>query len=103
MTFLAANSHSRNLSIGLKNAGEIIPSIIDSMQWSVNEQCVQYSECDTFRPFIDAGMPVFHIEYPNSAPSVSVSQKDSICNNQDANGFSSVLKQMSLSDWVDEC
>ena len=64
------------------------------MQWSVNEQCVQYSECNTFRPFIDAGKPVFHIEYPKSAPSVSVSQKDSFCGNQDADGFSSVLTML---------
>ena|SRR5438045_6602718 len=103
MTFLAANAHSRNLAIGLKNAGDIIPSVIDSMQWSVNEQCIQYSECDTFRPFIDAGKPVFHIEYPNSAPSVPVSQKDSVCGNQDTEGFSSVLKKMDLGVWVDEC
>jgi hypothetical protein len=67
-----------------KNAGEIIkmstndPSnptqkIIDSVDFSVNEQCAipDNDECDTFHAFIDAGKPVFHIEYPDSAPNIS--------------------------------
>jgi len=103
LTFLAIGAHSLNLSLGLKNAGEIVNQTIDMMQWEVNEQCVQYDECDLFQPFIAAGKPVFHIEYPSSAPDVSVATKDSVCNNTSAEGFSTVLKDMDLDNWVYEC
>jgi endo-alpha-1,4-polygalactosaminidase (GH114 family) len=103
LTFLAIGAHSLNMSLGLKNAGEIVNQTIDMMQWEVNEQCVQYDECDLFQPFIAAGKPVFHIEYPSSAPDVSVATKNSICDDSSAQGFSTVLKDMDLDNWVEEC
>ncbi|KAJ5515446.1 hypothetical protein N7527_007006 [Penicillium freii] len=63
LTFLAAESHSRGMSIGLKNGGDIIGSVIDKMQWSINEQCAQYNECETYAAFTKVNKPVFHIEY----------------------------------------
>ncbi|KAJ5603680.1 hypothetical protein N7537_006636 [Penicillium hordei] len=63
LTFLASESHSRGMSIGLKNGGDIIGSVIDKMQWSVNEQCAQYDECKTYAAFTEVNKPVFHIEY----------------------------------------
>ncbi|KAK4860742.1 hypothetical protein LT330_004473 [Penicillium expansum] len=63
LTFLASESHSRGMSIGLKNGGDIIGSVIDKMQWSVNEQCAEYNECDVYAAFTAVNKPVFHIEY----------------------------------------
>jgi hypothetical protein len=63
LTFLASESHSRGMAIGLKNGGDIIGSVIDKMQWSVNEQCAQYNECDVYAAFTEVNKPVFHIEY----------------------------------------
>ncbi|CDM35327.1 CAZyme family GH114 [Penicillium roqueforti] len=63
LTFLASEAHSRGMSIGLKNGGDIIGSVIDKMQWSVNEQCAEYNECDVYAAFTDVNKPVFHIEY----------------------------------------
>jgi len=60
---LTTHAHSQGLAIGLKNAGSIVGDTLGFLDWVVNEQCVQYDECDTFHPFIDAGKPVFHIEY----------------------------------------
>lgn len=101
--FLADAAHARNLSVGLKNAGEIIPQVLEKMQWAVNEQCTQYGECDTWRPFVEAGKPVFHIEYPDGAPNVAAQKVGSICGNADARGFETVLKEMDLDDWVEAC
>jgi hypothetical protein len=103
LTFLAEGAHGLNLSLGLKNAAEIVNQTIDMMQWEVNEQCVQYQECDVFQPFIAAGKPVFHIEYPSSAPDVSASTKKGICDDPTAQGFSTILKDMDLDDWLDAC
>lgn len=63
LTFLASESHSRGMAIGLKNGGDIIGSVIDKMQWSVNEQCAEYNECDVYAAFTEVNKPVFHIEY----------------------------------------
>ena len=99
--FLADTSHSNGLAIGLKNAGGIVGGVLPSMQWEVNEQCVQYEECDLFTPFVAAGKPVFHIEYPTEAPDVSAQVKATSCSAP--SGFSSVLKSMNLDAWIEIC
>jgi len=103
LTFLAIGAHGYNMSIGLKNAGAIVNATVDFLQWEVNEQCEQYQECDLFQPFIAAGKPVFHIEYPKGAPSISSNTKDSTCGNPSAQGFSTIIKEMGLNDWVETC
>jgi endo-alpha-1,4-polygalactosaminidase (GH114 family) len=103
VTFLADAAHQRNLSIGLKNAVEIVPQMLGIMQWEVDEQCVQYQECAQFQPFIDAGKPVFHIEYPDSAPEVTSTEKSEFCGDAHASGFSTILKDLDLDDWVEAC
>ncbi|CRK15894.1 hypothetical protein BN1723_017445, partial [Verticillium longisporum] len=67
------------MSTGLKNAGSIIPDVLEDVHFSVNEQCVQFSECETFAPFIKDNKPVFHIEYPKDAPSVSSAASKRVC------------------------
>ena len=103
VNFLADAAHARNLSVGLKNAGEIIPQVLGKMAWAVNEQCVQYEECSTWQPFIEAGKPVFNIEYPDGAPNVAAQKVKSICENADSQGFETVLKEMGLNDWIEVC
>jgi hypothetical protein len=108
ISFLAQAAHDRNLAIGLKNAGDIIPDVLDVVQFSVNEQCLQYQECDTFRPFIDQDKPVFHVEYPkgdstNNNLSVATSRFDSICDDSTSKGFSTIIKNMDLDIWIEEC
>jgi hypothetical protein len=100
MTFLANAAHSRGLSIGLKNAAGLVEKLLPSVEFHVNEQCVQYGECDKFQPFIDAGKPVFHIEYPDDAPNVAADVKAKDCG---VTGFSSVMKKITLDSWVDSC
>lgn len=105
MAFLAEEAHARGLAIGLKNAGGIVNATLPMMQWQVNEQCVQYQECDLFRPFIDADKPVFHIEYPKSAPKISGTDEKTFCDEGAAgtDGFSTLLKNMDLDDWFQTC
>jgi endo-alpha-1,4-polygalactosaminidase (GH114 family) len=108
VTFLANEAHSRNLSIALKNAGNIVPTVIAIVEYSVQEQCIQYGNCDQFIPFIKANKPVFHVEYPkgdktNNNNLVATDTRSSICNNTDASGFSTIIKNMNLDDWVESC
>ncbi|KAL4782044.1 glycoside hydrolase superfamily [Aspergillus varians] len=108
MQFLADEAHERGLSIGLKNAGGIIPRVISRMQWSVNEQCAEYDECDTYAAFVRRGKPVFHIEYPkgddtNNQVSVSGTKKQEACDFEGSGNFSTLIKNMDLDNWVQTC
>ena len=102
--FLANEAHKLNLGVGLKNAGEIVKTVLPFMQFAVNEQCGQYKNCDLFSPFIAANKPVYHIEYPDGAPkTISATEKNSACSAPGAQGFSTVIKEMDLSGWVQYC
>jgi hypothetical protein len=107
--FLSEEASSAcNMSTGLKNAAKIIPDVLDVVHFSVNEQCVEYKECETFAPFINDNKPVFHIEYPSGAPdNIQASATENICSQQgDAAGserFSTVIKKLNLDGWVEYC
>ncbi|OQO00892.1 hypothetical protein B0A48_13579 [Cryoendolithus antarcticus] len=108
MEFLSSEAMSRNMSIGLKNAGEVLSNLTSTVQFSVNEQCVQFSECGKFAPMVEAGKPVFHIEYPKSAIGQVASKvaSDFCSRSGDADGsasFSAVMKNMDLDGWVEFC
>lgn len=108
MQFLTDAAHQRNLSIGLKNAGEIVSTVVNMVDYSVNEECVKYNECSTFAPFIQQGKPVFHVEYPkgsetNNTLSVSSSAKEEACNALGESRFSTIIKNMNLDSWIETC
>lgn len=103
LNFLASNAHSYGLAIGLKNAGGLIQSVLPILQFAVNEQCEEFNECDVSQPFIAAGKPVLHIEYPDGAPNISPETKKASCDVRAASGFSTVLKTTELGAWVDPC
>lgn len=100
--------------MGLKNAGDIIPAVLPLVHFSVNEECVKYGECSTFTPFIDAGKPVFHIEYPDGAgegDATTQGLKEDVVQQfctrtgkgEGSEKFSTVLKKMELDGWVEYC
>jgi endo-alpha-1,4-polygalactosaminidase (GH114 family) len=108
MRFLADEASDRGLSIGLKNAGAVISSVIGKMQWSVNEQCAQYDECDVYAAFVRANKPVFHIEYPkgdevNNNVAVTGTERRDACNFDDSSEFSTLIKNMNLDNWYQDC
>lgn len=107
MKFLHKEAASHNMSIGLKNAGDIIDDVISFVDFSVNEQCVKYKECKTFSKFIKAGKPVFNIEYPDDAPKITKEEADNICSrkgdSEGAEDFTTVMKTMDLDGFVRYC
>lgn len=88
--FLAAAAHSRGLAVGLKNDLDQIPPLVASFDFAVNEQCFQYSECDTLTPFITANKPVFGIEYGGPARATAV------CSLANARNFDTLVKNLAL-------
>ncbi|EYC50616.1 endo alpha-1,4 polygalactosaminidase [Hylemonella gracilis str. Niagara R] len=60
---LAAEAHARGLAIGLKNNVAQLNSLVDDVDFAVNEQCHEYEECEAYEIFITKGKPVFNAEY----------------------------------------
>jgi hypothetical protein len=65
--FLANAAHERGLAIGLKNDLAQIPDLLRYFDWALNEECFSFNECQMLLPFIQAGKPVFVIEYETKA------------------------------------
>lgn len=93
--FLAAEAHKRGMACGLKNALKLIPDVLDDVQFAVNEQCVQYEECNKLMPFTKAGKPVFGIEYPH--PPITKAKVNSVCDSRyRPKDFSTLVKYLNL-------
>lgn len=101
--FLADEGHARNLAVGLKNGGAIVDRVLNRVEFEVNEQCLEFNECDDFRPFLDAGKPVFHIEYPSDPRSAEPDTVSSICDDDSTRGFSTLIKELKLGEWSRKC
>lgn len=109
VSFLADEAARYNMSVGLKNAGSIVPQVLGRVDFGVNEQCVAKKECATYAPFVAAGKPIFHIEYPSGAAGgrVDAAAAADICSrsgsSRGADGFSTAMKRMELDGWVEYC
>lgn len=67
---LAEGAHARGLAFGLKNALSDVPALISYADFAVNEECFDYDECGDLDPFLQAGKPVFQIEYADDERSL---------------------------------
>jgi len=75
--FLATAAHARGLAIGLKNDLDQIETLVGNFDFALNEQCHQYNECDMLSPFVQAGKPVFNVEYASRYDDPAV--MDALC------------------------
>jgi hypothetical protein len=93
--WITEQAHARNLAVGLKNDLDQIPALVAYYDWAINEQCFQYNECDLLLPFIQAGKPVFGIEYQGDPAS--------FCPQANAMNFDFIKKNMDLNEWRIAC
>lgn len=98
------------MSTGLKNALEIIPDVLPFTDFCVQEECANADNknCAQYHAFIDAGKPVFHIQYPAGAPdNIDPAVAAAICSRKGdaagSDGFSTVLKEKLLLGFVQYC
>lgn len=94
--WLSDIAHSLDLKIGLKNDLDQIKDLEKYFDFAVNEQCLQYEECDKLKPFQDSKKPIFEIEYKSN-----IWKKG--CSENKKNGFSPILKKLSLDAWFQTC
>ena len=60
---LAEAAHTRGLNIGLKNNEDQAEDLVEDYDWALTESCFVDEWCQELIPFIEAGKPVFSIEY----------------------------------------
>ncbi|KAJ9134402.1 hypothetical protein NKR19_g8670 [Coniochaeta hoffmannii] len=112
---MARVAHENNIGIGLKNALEILGRVQGSVEFAVNEQCVEQKECSSYSTFVQT-KPVFHIEYLPGAENshTPISNTTTQCtrynegtpqapNLVDITALSTVIKNMDLDGWVEFC
>lgn len=100
--WLAAEAHARGLSVGLKNAVELVNELVGSFDWALDEECFQYGECEGLEPFISANKAVFHVEYAASSAE-ALAKKSSVCGHPSTSGFSTLIKRLDLDAWRLAC
>lgn len=93
--FLAGEVHKAGMSAGLKNDLEQVKALLPSFDFAIDEQCYQYRECDSLRPFVASGKAVFHTEYSTSPAR--------FCPVATRLGLSSMKKRLDLDRWRIYC
>ena len=92
---LADIAHNAGLSVGLKNDVDQIPDLVSSFEFTVNEQCNEYDECDTLLPFVHAGKAAFNVEY-----NLNTSQ---FCPSDEKKDITGIKKTLDLTAWIQSC
>lgn len=93
--FLAAAAHRRGLAVGLKNDLDQLAELVPYFDWVTSEGCFRYRECHLLQPFLEAGKPVFVIEYELSP--------EEICPQANQMGFYALIKHWELDAYRVDC
>ncbi|HIP62302.1 MAG TPA: endo alpha-1,4 polygalactosaminidase [Sulfurovum sp.] len=96
--FIANEARKRGLSVGIKNDLDQIVELEPYYDFSVNEQCHEFNECEAMQPFIDANKPVFNAEYANRYRNNTNGTRDNICTKSIAMKFKTLVLSIDLDD-----
>ncbi|MCL4473264.1 MAG: endo alpha-1,4 polygalactosaminidase [Actinobacteria bacterium] len=95
--FIAGEAHARGLSAGLKNDLNQVDQLVEYFDFSVNEQCHEFDECDLLAPFAGAGKPVLNAEYEVEL-TTNAAARQSLCDVAAAENFSTLVLPIALDD-----
>ena len=101
--WLADAAHDRGLAVGLKNDVSQAGELVDWFDWQVNEQCVEYDECDELVPFVEADKPVFGLEYPVGEDQPLDERAAQVCPTGNAAGHDTLVKPLDLTAPLHRC
>ncbi|MBT3336669.1 MAG: endo alpha-1,4 polygalactosaminidase [Anaerolineae bacterium] len=99
--WLSEEAHARGLSIGLKNNEEQVDDLLPYFDWALTEDCFVGEWCNEMSTFINAGKPVFAVEYTDEV-SYEIFLKD-LCPQAAALGFYTILKNRNLDEYRAIC
>ncbi|HEX6969161.1 MAG TPA: endo alpha-1,4 polygalactosaminidase [Micromonosporaceae bacterium] len=92
---LATLARSLGLSPGLRDDLDQAVALEPDFDFAVNEECFVHGECARLSAFVEAGKPVFHVEYDLAT--------DHFCPAALGLGFSSIRKSRQLDAWRIPC
>jgi hypothetical protein len=92
---IAGIVHSFGMSVALKNDGDDVNSLLPFFDFAIVEQCIQFSECDTYSPFVSAGKSVLVAEYKGSLTN--------ICNQLTPLKMNGILTNIDLTGDIQSC
>ena len=93
--WLANTAHQHGMAVFLKNDLPQIDELLPYFDGAVNEQCHEFSECGRLSAFVDAGEPVFGVEY-SLEPS-------GFCPAANRRNFEFLKKRLRLDAWRVPC
>jgi len=99
--WLIAEAHNRGLSIGQKNAEELIPEMVNEFDWLLTEDAFVENFYQQLSPYINADKAVFFVEYTDR-----ISEEDFqnlVCPEATSQNFSAVLKDRDLTNVTFYC
>lgn len=79
--FIANEARSRGLSVALKNDVEQAMELEPYFDFTINEQCHVYEECEMLQPFTDANKPILNAEYKQKYVDNTENARDEMCQN----------------------
>jgi hypothetical protein len=86
--WVAARVHALGLAVALKNDPQQVSALRPRFDFAIVEQCFQYDECGSYKPFIAAGKAVFEAEYEL--------EPSAYCDAAKSLGFSAIRKSYDL-------
>ena len=96
--WLAEEAHKRGLGIGLKNDPDQASELVTDFDWITTENCFEEDWCELVTAFIQAGKPVFAIEYTSNMEAFN-----EYCNASFAEYSTIIQKNRSLDAWQETC
>ncbi|WP_437982027.1 endo alpha-1,4 polygalactosaminidase [Sorangium sp. So ce117] len=94
--FIADLAHSVGLSVGLKGDIEQAADLWPYFDWTLNEQCFEYEECELLvDSFLANGKAVFEVEYDDPF-SGHMTDRSLFCEQANAWGFNSMEMPLDL-------
>jgi hypothetical protein len=93
--WVARAVHAQGLAVALKNDLEQARALAPSFDFAVLEQCFQYDECASARPFLRAGKGVYDAEYEVAT--------SGFCDRAQQLKVNAIRKRLDLGAWRETC
>lgn len=93
--FLAKEAHKRKIMIGLKNDMNQINDLVEDFDFSINESCADFNECELLKPFILKNKPILAISYQKKS--------DKLCKEAKKTHMNLIFKNKKLDEKVEYC
>lgn len=99
--YLIEQAHTRGLSIGQKNAEELIPDMVDEFDWLLSEDAYVENFYQQLTPYIAANKAVFFVEYTDRISATDF--QTMVCPEAETRNYSAVLKDRDLTTTTIYC